>query len=369
MKKVVDRAISQGQLFFLIIQTQLGVGILSLPFAVHNSAKGDGWMATLFAGIVIQLWIFISINLVKLFPGKNLYQIIKALFGKVLGNMFVLIYTVYFTTVAALVAVLQTSLINNWMLPLTPFWVIYFLIIIVSVYLASDNILMIARYFSLLTPIILFFIILTISVYKDVQLSYILPVKQSNWKDIFLATKDVMIALTGFEIILIVYHTVLNKTKTLRTLTYANISTVSIYTFFVFTSLIYFSPDELPLVPEPVLYMLKAISFEVIERLDLVFLAVWIIPMTNSFIIYLFQASIGLKELFKKDTHAYFPIFLVIPIFVSGFFFQDKFLMEQVGKYFQYLILSFAFVLPLLFFMVAVIKKKWRKEKKHAAST
>lgn len=369
MLKVHEKGISQGQLFFLIIQAQIGVGILSLPFAVHTTAKGDGWISTLLAGFVIQLWMFIILKLAQSYPEQNLFQLLRHLLGKFFGSIFIIFYILYFTAIAGLVTALQTGLINKWILSLTPFWIIYILIIIVAVYLATDNILMIARFFSLSTGVIVFFILLVATVYRDANLSYILPVGHGGWKNIFFAIKDVLLALTGFEIILVIYPLIQNPKGTLKTLTFANITTVSIYAFLVFTSLIIFSPQEMTLVPEPVLYMLKAISFEVIERLDLIFLSIWVIPMTNSFIIYLYQASKGLKELFHKESHAPFVPIICVPIFISGFFLQDKFLMEDIGEVFQYIIFSFAFFLPILLLMISWIKKKFGKGKNQHVSS
>ncbi|MGD6833570.1 GerAB/ArcD/ProY family transporter [Sutcliffiella halmapala] len=369
MLKASEKSISQSQLYFIIIQSQMGVGILSLPFAVHSTAKGDGWISTILAGIVLQIWLLIFLTLSRWFPEKNIYQIMKHLFGRFIGSILIIAYILYFTAVAALVAVLQTGLINKWILTLTPFWIIYVLIIVVAVYLATDNILTIARFFSLTTGVILFFILLVSTVYRDANLSYILPVGDGGIKNIFIAVKDVLIALAGFEIILMVYPLLKDKKKTFKTLTLANVTTISIYTFLVFTSLIIFSPVEITLVPEPVLYMLKAISFEIIERLDLIFLSIWVIPMTNSFIIFLYQASKGLKELFHADSHSPFVPIIVIPIFISGFFLQDKFIIQKIDSLFQYIIYSFVFFLPITFLIFGVFKKKNGKEKKHVPST
>ncbi|MGM0836699.1 MAG: GerAB/ArcD/ProY family transporter [Bacillota bacterium] len=369
MLKASEKSISQGQLYFLVIQSQMGVGVLSLPFAVHSTAKGDGWISIILAGIVIQIWLYIFLTITRWFPEKNIYQISKHLFGRFMGSIVVIAYLLYFTAVAALVTVLQTGLINKWILTLTPFWIIYLLIIVVAVYLATDNILTIARFFSLSTGVVLFFVLLVSTVYRDANISYILPVGEGGIANIFLAVKDVLIALTGFEIILMVYPLLKEKKKTFKTLTLANITTISVYTFLVFTSLIIFSPKEITLVPEPVLYMLKAISFEIIERLDLIFLSIWVIPMTNSIIIYLYQASKGLKELFHTESHSPFVPIIVIPIFVSGFFLQDKFIIEKIDSFFQYIIYSFVFILPVLLLIVGFFRKKTGKEKNNARTT
>lgn len=146
-------------------------------------------------------------------PRKKSFQTLRALLGKFVGNILTLAYILYFTALASLVAVLQTELITKWILPLTPYWVIYLFIIIVAVYLATDNILMIARFFSLSTGIIIFFIILVLTVYQDVNINYILPIKQTSWLDIFIGMKEVLIALAGFEVLLVIYFCVSDKRR------------------------------------------------------------------------------------------------------------------------------------------------------------
>ena len=48
-----DQSITKFQLFFILIQSQIGVGLLSLPNAVQKTAKGDGWISTLLAGLAV----------------------------------------------------------------------------------------------------------------------------------------------------------------------------------------------------------------------------------------------------------------------------------------------------------------------------
>lgn len=56
---------TKTQLLFFIIQTQIGVGILSLPYSVFQRAKQDGWMSILLAGLVVQLLILLFWMLAK----------------------------------------------------------------------------------------------------------------------------------------------------------------------------------------------------------------------------------------------------------------------------------------------------------------
>jgi hypothetical protein len=58
----------------LIVQSQVGVGILSLPFSVHAAAKQDAWISTLLAGFIVNGFIWLLILLARRFPNQSLFQ-------------------------------------------------------------------------------------------------------------------------------------------------------------------------------------------------------------------------------------------------------------------------------------------------------
>lgn len=68
---------------FLLIQSQIGV-VLSLPHAVQESAKGDGWISTLIAGLAVQVMLIVYWQLLKRFPTLMYTEITKKLVGRFL---------------------------------------------------------------------------------------------------------------------------------------------------------------------------------------------------------------------------------------------------------------------------------------------
>lgn len=49
-KTTLKTKLSRRQYFFIIVQTEIGVGILSLPYDLHSKAKQDGWISLLIGG-------------------------------------------------------------------------------------------------------------------------------------------------------------------------------------------------------------------------------------------------------------------------------------------------------------------------------
>ena len=60
-----------------------------------------------------------------------------------------------------------------------------------------------------------------------------------------------------------------------------------------------FSPAEITIVPEPVLYMLRVIDIHVIQRLDLIFLSIWMVVTSTSILSYAYLGSMGISKLFR----------------------------------------------------------------------
>ncbi|WP_375794259.1 GerAB/ArcD/ProY family transporter, partial [Peribacillus frigoritolerans] len=62
--------------------------------------------------------------------------------------------------------------------------------------------------------------------------------------------------------------------------------------------------------------MIKAYSFQIIERIDLLFLSIWIISVATSIATWLFLSSQGLKYLFEPANHAPFLPYTAGIIFI-----------------------------------------------------
>ncbi|UCZ53762.1 spore germination protein [Bacillus shivajii] len=299
-----NKQISTNQLLFLVLQSQIGIGVLSLAHDLYLNAFTDGWISIINAGIVNLLFLFIILTLNKQYPQDTLYDFSQKITGMFFGKLFSCLYVLYFISVNILVIHLSTGVLKKWLLPLTPEWILFLVFISVAVYLVKENLRIIARVYVIVSLLVIVLIALILSAYMEVNVKYIFPVGQSGIKNIMLASHEAIVAMLGFELLLIVYPFVQASHKQkVKYSALAVIAVTTLYTFFVFSSYIYFSPDQLAVIPEPLLYMLKAVDYELIERLDLIFLVIWIVPMTTSIGIYIYLSSIGLSKLFRQQDH------------------------------------------------------------------
>lgn len=355
-----EKMLSITQFTFVIIQAQIGVGLLSLPYVVHKHAGHDGWISTLIAGVGIFVLLLIMWLLGTRFPKDTIYEYTTKIVGKYIGIVISYLYILFFFIVAIYVVIITISVLKKWILTFTPPFVLILFIVSTGVYLAKENMKVIARFFTFVCILIFFLIFFEFCSYNNVNYRYLFPIGQAGVKNILLGSHDALISMMGFEFILVLFPYVKGKpNKILKAGTIA-ISFVSLlYSFFLITSYMSFSKAEIEIVPEPILYLLKSLSYEVIERLDLVFLSIWVVPILTSLVTYLYLTSFGISKLLKFKNHGKTTIFtgLVIAIICTFLPHSEEFVMK-FGTMLSFTSYVFIFVLPLILLIVSLIRKK-----------
>ncbi|MGX6445099.1 GerAB/ArcD/ProY family transporter [Neobacillus sp. K501] len=353
--------VSNKQLVFFIIQAQIGVGILSLPHDVALIAKQDSWISTLIAGVFSQVIIFILWGLCRRFPTLTLYQILSELLGKVLGKVIIFSYALYFMVTGSLVLARYSDILDKWILPRTPNWITMVLILIICIYIVYEGLTSIARFYVLVSPILILLIVLISYTMKDANFLYIFPIGENGFQTILKGSKEASFSMLGFEVYLFIHPFVQSSEKgKLKAITTSNIFVTLFYTFLVFASVVYFETSaDIALTPEPILYMIKAYSFQVLERTDLFFLSLWLMIVATSIGNWLLLSSMGLASLFRKKHYAGF-----LPL-VAGFYLVLALLPDQGRDFenFNHLLgpthyIFIVIILVILFILSLVLKRK-----------
>lgn len=358
-------AISKFQLYFFLIQSQIGIGLLSLPNVVQSTAKGDGWISTIVAGVIVQVTLLVYWFLLKQFPNENYTKITKIIFGKYIGKLLNFIIYMYFILTGSLALILFINCINLWLLPLTPIWVLSLVIILASIYLTISELKVIARFFVIASFLLVFLIFLSFFTYNlPKEFQFILPIGNSGVKNILMGSNKSLISMLGFEGVLFIFPYIFNKEKgVLKTVSFANLTVTAIYTYFLFLCLISFSPNQLKQVREPVLYLFKALTYKMLDRIDLIFLSSWIVPMTTSIIAYLYLSSksISSKEKYYKKT----VMINGMIIFVISILPFDEKMVGQLSKYVTFLSYAVVFMIPVLLLALSIVLKTLKRSGNH----
>ncbi|KQL49791.1 hypothetical protein AN963_08810 [Brevibacillus choshinensis] len=361
MKIPEKSRITQGQLMFFVIQTQVGVGILSLPHKMQATAKGGGWISTLIAGLVVQVIILILWALCRRFPSDTIYSFLPKITGKLIGNLLGLAYIGYFLTSAGMILGLFADVVGKWVLQTTPRWALLLLTLLTCIYLVKEHIRVIARLFVISSFTIIVMVILSLFGYAHANFTYLFPIMEAGWWNIIKAANEALFPLIGYEVILVIYPFVEGKSGgKLKAASLGNLLISIFYTFEVFTSLVIFSPAVMPAVSEPLLYMLKGFSFQIIQRIDLIFLSLWIFIVSTATVSWLYMATVGLGHFFHGGEHKKAVFYAVFIVFILALISQDPSISDLYDRVIKISHYAFVVVLPLILLVFSYLSSKRR---------
>lgn len=343
---------TRAQVFAFILQTQIGIAVLTFPYDLHEAAGVDGWISVLVAGGCVQLFLLAYVMLCKRFPNKNIYEFAPLIVGKWIGKLVSAIFIAHFAFTTCLILILELIFVELWILPYSNPWLIIIANCVVCLYLTKENIRIIARYHALITLLIVVMLALMLTSYSNMDPRYLLPVGQGGMHAILMGVKSSVLSFLGFEVLLVLNSDIQVKGKGLITpILWANGLATAFFLIVVFVCFLNFSPESLNYLPQPVPYYLNGISLPFLERVDLLFLSVWLVKVTATLISYFYCTGKGLGYLFHGNEHRKAMYYLVPLLCLPGFFWRSETSvqsLEQVTKFESFIVLAIPIVLLML---------------------
>ena len=354
-----SKKIGSVEFLFIIFQTQVGVGILSLPATLYSSAGKDGWIAILLAGIGFQGVIFVIYFLSKRFPTLTLYEYAPKIVGRLFGTLISIAYILFAGLTAILVLQLFQISIRTWILPKTPSIIILLLLSLSGAYLVSGRVKVLGRFDQFVTVFVVPLIVMILITLRFSDIRYILPIGENGIGPILKATPEGFFSMIGFEMALFVFPYLQQKGKSaLISLTISNISVTCFYCFITLATYVFFSPQQFKTIQDPTVYMLKGISFLIVDRIDLLFLSIWTVSVLTSFGSYLYISSEGVKILTKRKEATWSIIITTLLILGLSLFPHSSFTVPTLSKYHAMASYFFVLGIPLLLLVISYIRKK-----------
>ncbi|WP_404405777.1 GerAB/ArcD/ProY family transporter [Jeotgalibacillus malaysiensis] len=354
-----NNEITGWQLFFLIVQTQIGVGILSLPKDISAEAGHDAWISLILGGIIIQLLLLIFLWLLLRAGEISYFDMIIKSFGKLAGNILVFCYLVYILYILTVSNLSFTKVLSDWIYVDTPKELLVILFLLPAAYCAGSKIIHVARFSMIVSCLLPLLILLLIPVYSSPEFIHLLPIGSEGLPAIIGGMKASMLSYIGFEAFLYFSKYVKsNREKELKKAAWSTSFVLLFYLFMIISTQLYFHVKEILVVPYAVLYILKSLSFVIMERIDLIFLTLWIVVALTSFINYLFVAAEETKLLFNLKSHQRVIMFIVTSVFVLSLFINEKQSIIKLQSLVPYAAVIFTVILPLATLCIYLLFRK-----------
>ncbi|MDR6552174.1 endospore germination permease [Paenibacillus qinlingensis] len=359
-----DMDLSNRQIFWMMVSTQIIMTILLTTSPAAQMAKQDAWISILLATLVGMAIAYICGKLNVIFPGRTLAEYNRILLGKWLGWVITALYILVWLVILTVILQQFSLFITGTIMPKTPLYVVEVPMLLVVLYPTLHGVGVIARICEITGPIILLCVVGPM----------LLGINQMNGDRLFpiLLDNNVMSIMKGALptsafladcILLMVLIAFVSKRK--HTVRYA-VSGVMLSgvltTLSIIVSILMFGPNVAAAYPYPMLMIVRSISIGgIIENLDAIVVSIWIISIFTKLGLYLFVASYGASQLLGLQNWKIVTWITALVVMLLSFIPVNY---EEISIIFPQKIAApiifpiFMVIGPLVLLMLALMKRK-----------
>jgi spore germination protein (amino acid permease) len=363
MNRTTFNDITLLQYIFAINGIQIGIGVLTLPREIASVAGTSGWISIIFGWIISILASFIIITIMKQHPNDTIFDLLNRYFGKYFGRLISIVWICYFAFASFLLLTATIRIMVIWVLPETLYFLLAFLVLVPWVFIARNGLRIISRYTQLVFFLTLWMPMILLISLKDATWLNLLPVIQDNWKEVFVGVKTTMFSYFGFEVAFILYPFLKNKERAYLGIFIANTITLLVFLQITVSCFVVFSLEDLNSLIWPTLSLLKPISFQFLERLEIVFLSAYLFQISTTGIPFLYFTTLGISQIIGWKDHQYvLYVFAVLLIIVTLIFNPSYDTVSSLGEKWAIFGIWLILVFPPILLMYMYVKNKWKKK-------
>ncbi len=275
MNKEKSNLLTPSELTYILVGIIIGIGIFSLPNAAVEKSKQDAWISAAIGAIYPLYLVLIASYICKKKPKDNILLLSRQYFGKLLGNIFNIMFMIHFVFYAAsitsnLVNVLQVYAVSF----MQPEKLVFF-IILISAYTASKGLKVLGKINLYTFYLTLFLVLSSINAFKDGSILNIQPVFGSGVQNIFKGAKETTYSYGGMEFLFIIYAYAKDKKMVIPSAVKSVLWVMLIYVWVVFITIYYMGVDIVPKTFWSFITISESIQIPIINNFRFIFMALW----------------------------------------------------------------------------------------------
>jgi len=357
MGKYQFNEITLLQYVSILAGAQIGIGILSLPAETAKIVGTDGWISIILGWVLSVIAGLVIVHIMEKHPEDTIFELLQRYFGKWLGRTLCSAFVLYTLLAATTVLLTSIHLVQVWILPLTPNYLLMVLFIVPGFLAAWHGIRVIGRYSEIVFYSMLGIPLLLLVSVREGYFLHLLPLVKEGWIPILKAVKSTILSYLGFELAFLLYPFLKEKRKAKKGIIIANTISMFIFVFVTVICYLFYSPNEITKYIWPTLSLLKSLEFPFMERFEIVFLTYYLFVLSTTWIPYMFTAVFGTREILNRNNHVSILLIFVVAYTTVSFFYNPPLATLQklsswwgkTGLYTGYLFPVFLFIYVALF--------------------
>lgn len=303
--KIERGRISSLQVFFLLIHTIMPTAVLFVPGITVHFAGNDAWLSTLMAGVFGFLVAGLSVMLTRMYPGATVVHIGERMLGKWPGKAIGFLYSFYFLYGSYIIQREFGEFMNTVVLRRTPQVVVIGFLTLLAAYALYMGLEVLARISEFIGLIgILTFSMILLFMIREISLENMLPLFVSSPQKILLGSLAPASWIGECAIIMMFAPFMASPKRAVKaTLLCVAVVTLNM-TLIVLEGIGMFGGTMIGRMNFPFFSMLMYMEpAEFVERLDPIFIAIWVAGMLVKLCVFYYAGVLGLAQTFGMQTY------------------------------------------------------------------
>lgn len=297
--------ITNVQAAFLLISFMVSARFMILPRAlVEITDSPDAWLAALLNFPIAIIAAAIAAILTRTFPRQSFFDYVPNIIGKLAGVILSGVFILYFVFYSANELRIVGELIRFYLLPETPLVLNLLALLMSAVYLTMGGILPVIRIQLLFLPIVMVSLLLVLLIgFEAFDAHNVQPLLANGILPIIRGLPANAVASLGFAIITI-FGLYMNQSSGVVTAACWGAGVVAaLNSIAVFCAIGVFGEQALQSVLFPVMELVKSVEVPggFFERIELLFLTVFLMTSFATISIGMFVSALGMQKLLKTQ--------------------------------------------------------------------
>ncbi|MFK7696547.1 endospore germination permease [Paenibacillus sp. HJGM_3] len=351
----MNQKISTVQATLLVMSTILPTAILTVPSHVVRFSKQDSWisivLATMFGVAVAALIALIC----RTNPNPSFLEWLRSRLGRTLSTGIGLLLTYYYFSTGLIILREFINFLSENVLTLTPASVLIIVSVAVAMYGASQGIEVIARInLVVVMAALLFFTVMALLLLKEVHPKLLLPIWDQPWHLIVQGSLIPASWLSEVAIVLLIAPFLTHPQHAGKVGVTGVVLAGAGLGVVVLSAISLFGPHLIQHMAFPTFNMIGIIQLgRFLERVDLLFISIWISMMYVKISIFMFGAFHCFVQTFRVRSEKPFLFALGLTAILSSLFSWAK---TPLFNYFNAyalvpLLLTFNVILPFIIWL------------------
>ncbi|WAH38733.1 GerAB/ArcD/ProY family transporter [Alicyclobacillus dauci] len=317
------KSVTAVQLTMSIGTSIIGVGILAFPRITVEYVRTGAPFAAAFAMLLMMCGGIVVAYLGKQYPNQTIFEYADGLVGKWLGKLMTVVIGCYFLELAALASREFGEVVVTSVLQRTPISVTVFVMILLATIACRSDVAVFSRILTFYMPFVYFpaLIIVVLSL-KSAQLTNLMPILGLfHGQPLSNITESIMVVaslFTNYLIVGLLVPFMYRPGKAIKSTLVGMGIAGMLYIILMFATLSVFGIEEMNNLLWPTLELAKTAALPTffVERLDPVFLAVWVTAVFSAIFAAYYLAIQAFGHLFELKSHRSLSL-LAMPVILA----------------------------------------------------